>query len=53
MDLGAVLARGPEVALVDELAHDNMPGSGHRARWQDVEDLLTAGIDVISAVGIG
>jgi two-component system sensor histidine kinase KdpD len=53
MDLGAVLARGPEVALVDELAHDNMPGSRHRARWQDVEDLLTAGIDVISAVGIG
>jgi two-component system sensor histidine kinase KdpD len=53
MDLGAVLARRPEVALVDELAHDNMPGSRHRARWQDVEDLLAAGIDVISAVGVG
>jgi two-component system sensor histidine kinase KdpD len=53
VDLGAVLARGPEVALVDDLAHDRGPGSGHRARWQDVEDLLAAGIDVISAVGIG
>ena len=53
MDLGAVLARRPEIALVDDLAHDRGPGSGHRARWQDVEDLLTAGIDVISAVGIG
>jgi two-component system sensor histidine kinase KdpD len=39
--------------LVDDLAHDRGPGSGHRVRWQDVEDLLTAGIDVISAVGIG
>ena len=52
MDLGAVLARRPEIALVDDLARDREPGSGHRARWQDVEDLLTAGIDVISAVGI-
>jgi len=53
MDLGAVLARRPEIALVDDLAHDRPAGSGHRARWQDVEDLLTAGIDVISAVGVG
>jgi two-component system sensor histidine kinase KdpD len=53
MDPGAVLARAPDVALVDDLAHDNMPGSRHRARWQDVERLLTAGVDVISAVGIG
>ena len=53
IDVGAVLARRPEIALVDDLARDREPGSGHRARWQDVEDLLTAGIDVISAVGIG
>jgi two-component system, OmpR family, sensor histidine kinase KdpD len=53
MDLGAVLARGPAVALVDDFAHRNAPGSRHRARWQDVEDLIAAGIDVISAVGVG
>jgi two-component system sensor histidine kinase KdpD len=53
MDLGAVLARGPAVALVDDLAHRNAPGSRHRARWQDVEDLLAAGIDVISTVSVG
>ena len=53
MDLGAVLARGPAVALVDDLAHRNAPGSRHRARWQDVEDLLAAGIDVISTVRVG
>ena len=52
MDLGAVLARGPAVALVDDLAHRNAPGSRHRARWQDVEDLLAAGIDVISTVSV-
>ena len=50
MDLGAVLARRPAVALVDDFAHRNAPGSRHRARWQDVEDLLAAGIDVISTV---
>ena len=51
MDPGAVLARGPAVALAsDDFAHRNAPGSRHRARWQDVEDLLAAGIDVISAV---
>ena len=52
MDLGAVLARGPAVALVDDVAHYNAPGSRHRARWQDVEDLLAAGIDVISTVSV-
>ena len=50
MDLDAVLARKPEIALVDELAHTNAPGSRHPKRWQDVEDLLDAGIDVISTV---
>ena len=52
MDLDAVLARKPEVALVDELAHTNAPGSRHPKRWQDVEDLLDAGIDVISTVNV-
>jgi two-component system sensor histidine kinase KdpD len=52
MDLDAVLARRPEVALVDELAHTNVPGARNPARWQDVEDLLAAGIDVISTVNI-
>jgi two-component system sensor histidine kinase KdpD len=52
MDLGAVLARRPEVALVDELAHSNVPGSRHAKRWEDVEELLAAGIDVISAMNI-
>ena len=53
MDLAAVLARGPAVALVDDFAHRNAPGSRHRARWQDVEDLLAARIDVISTVTVG
>lgn len=52
MDLDAVLARKPEVALVDELAHTNAPGSQHEKRWQDVQTLLDAGIDVISTVNI-
>jgi two-component system sensor histidine kinase KdpD len=52
MDVDAVLARRPEVALVDELAHTNVPGSRNEKRWQDVEELLTAGIDVISTVNI-
>jgi two-component system sensor histidine kinase KdpD len=52
MDLGAVLARRPDVALVDEFAHTNVPGSGNEKRWQDVEELLDAGIDVISNVNI-
>lgn len=52
MDLDAVLARHPEVALVDELAHTNAPGSRNAKRWQDVAELLDAGIDVISTVNI-
>jgi two-component system sensor histidine kinase KdpD len=52
MDTDAVIARHPAVALVDELAHTNAPGSKHEKRWQDVEDLLAAGITVISTVNI-
>src|ERR1700747_2918182 len=52
MDTDAVLARKPQIALVDELAPTNVPGSAHEKRWQDVEELLDAGIDVISAVNI-
>ena len=52
MDLDALLARRPEVALVDELAHTNAPGSRHPKRWQDVEELLDAGIDVVSTVNV-
>ena len=52
MDLDAVLARHPNVALVDELAHTNVPGSKHAKRWEDVDVLLDAGIDVISTVNI-
>ena len=52
MDTDAVLARHPQVALVDELAHTNAPGSRHEKRWQDVQQLLDAGIDVITTVNI-
>ncbi|QUC58999.1 sensor histidine kinase KdpD [Streptomyces sp. A2-16] len=52
MDVDAVLARRPQVALVDELAHTNIPGSRNTKRWQDVEELLAAGIDVVSTVNI-
>ncbi|MDI3386315.1 DUF4118 domain-containing protein [Streptomyces sp. B-S-A8] len=52
MDVDAVLERRPAVALVDELAHANAPGSRNAKRWQDVEALLAAGIDVISTVNI-
>lgn len=52
MDLDAVLARKPGLVLVDELAHTNIPGSRHPKRWQDVEELLAAGIDVFSTVNI-
>lgn len=52
LDLEAVLARNPEIALVDELAHSNAPGLSHEKRWQDVEALLAAGIDVMSTVNI-
>ncbi|MET8955571.1 sensor histidine kinase KdpD [Streptomyces sp. NPDC004393] len=52
MDVDAVLDRAPAVALVDELAHTNIPGSRNTKRWQDVEELLAAGIDVVSTVNI-
>src|SRR5215470_11309581 len=52
IDLGPILARSPQVALVDDLAHSNAPGARHAARWQDVEDLLAAGVDVISTVSV-
>ena len=52
MDVDAVLARKPQIALVDELAHTNVPGSRNEKRWQDVTELLDAGIDVISAVNV-
>jgi two-component system sensor histidine kinase KdpD len=52
MDSDAVLARRPTVALVDELAHTNAPGSRHEKRYQDVDDLLAAGIHVISTLNV-
>ena len=52
MDLDGVLARHPQVALVDELAHTNVPGSRNEKRWQDIHELLDAGIDVVSTVNI-
>ena len=52
MDLAGVLARKPEVVLVDELAHTNAPGATNEKRWQDVEAMLGAGIDVITTVNI-
>jgi two-component system sensor histidine kinase KdpD len=52
MDLDEVLRRKPEIALVDELAHTNVPGVRHEKRWQDVEDLRAAGIEVITTVNV-
>jgi len=52
MDLDAVLARRPELAVVDELAHTNAPGSRHTRRFHDVEELLAAGIDVYSTLNV-
>jgi two-component system, OmpR family, sensor histidine kinase KdpD len=52
MDLDAVLARRPALVLVDELAHTNVPGVRNEKRWQDVEEILDAGIDVVSTVNI-
>ena len=52
MDIDAVLARHPQIALVDELAHTNVPGSRNAKRWQDIEEMLSAGIDVITNVNI-
>ena len=51
-DLDAVLARQPALVVVDELPHSNVPGSRHPKRWQDVEELLAAGIDVYSAMNV-
>ncbi|GIF67540.1 sensor histidine kinase [Asanoa ishikariensis] len=51
-DIDAMLARAPEVALVDELAHTNVPGSRNEKRWQDIQELLDAGITVLSTVNI-
>ncbi len=51
-DLDAMLARRPQVALIDELAHTNAPGCRHPKRWQDVEELRDAGIDVLSTLNI-
>ena len=52
MDMFAIIERNPQIALVDELAHTNAPGSMHEKRWQDVEDLLDAGIDVITTINV-
>ncbi|MEU9845870.1 histidine kinase, partial [Actinomadura sp. NPDC048032] len=52
LDTEAVIARRPRVVLVDELAHTNVPGSRHAKRWQDVEEILDAGIDVVSTVNV-
>lgn len=52
MDIDAILRRKPEVAVVDELAHTNVPGSRNTKRWQDIEELLEAGVDVLSTVNV-
>ena len=52
MDIDAILARNPGIALIDELAHSNVPGSRNEKRWQDVEELLEAGITVITTLNI-
>ena len=52
MDVAGVITRHPQVAIVDELAHSNMPGARHRKRWEDVMQLLDEGISVVSAVNV-
>ena len=52
MDVDAIIARKPEVVIVDELAHTNVPGSSHEKRYQDVEQIVTTGINVITAMNI-
>jgi len=52
MDLDALLLRKPKLVLVDELAHTNIPGSRHRKRWQDVEEILRVGIDVFTTLNV-
>jgi len=52
MDLDGLLAAKPKLVLVDELAHSNAPGSRHTKRWQDIQELLAAGIDVFTTVNV-
>ena len=52
LDIDAVLARRPDLVLVDELAHSNAPGSRHPKRWQDIKELLATGIDVYTTVNV-
>ena len=52
IDVDTIIARRPQVVLVDELAHSNVPGSANEKRWQDIERLLDSGIEVISTVNI-
>jgi two-component system, OmpR family, sensor histidine kinase KdpD len=52
LDVRAVLGRRPQLALVDELAHANLPGERHAQRWQDIDDLLASGIDVYTTVNV-
>jgi two-component system sensor histidine kinase KdpD len=52
LDVDAVLARHPQVVLVDEMAHTNAPGGRHAKRWEDIDELLDAGIDVITTVNV-
>jgi two-component system sensor histidine kinase KdpD len=52
MDLPGILRRAPELCLIDELAHTNVPGSGHAKRYEDIEEILAAGIDVLSTLNV-
>lgn len=52
LDVDALIARRPQLALIDELAHSNVPGSRHVKRWQDVDDVLAAGIDVLTTLNV-
>src|SRR5256885_7406423 len=52
MDIDAILARAPQVVLVDEMAHTNVPGSRNAKRWQDIQELLDAGITVVTTVNV-
>src|ERR1700751_6164358 len=52
LDVDAVIRRAPELALIDELAHTNVPEARNEKRWQDLDEVLAAGIDVISTVNI-
>jgi two-component system, OmpR family, sensor histidine kinase KdpD len=52
MDIDAILARKPQLVMIDEMAHTNLPGSRHQKRWQDIEELLNAGIDVYTTLNV-